>query len=57
MDGHVGRDPTRLTRATKGWEERLKTVGPSGGGPVTQMFHRSGSCLFEKGKDFAESLR
>lgn len=57
MDGHVSRDPTRITRATKGWEERLKTIGPSGGGPITHMFHRSGSCLFEKGKTFAESLK
>lgn len=57
VDGHVSRDPTRLTRATKGWEERLKSIGPSGGGPVTQMFHRSASCLFEKGEAFAESLK
>lgn len=48
-DGHVSRDPTRLTRPTKGWEERLKSIGPSGSGPVTQMFHRSGSCLLSKG--------
>lgn len=57
VDANVSRDATRLTRATKGWEERLKTIGPSGGGPVTQMFHRSGSCLFEKCKEFAESLK
>lgn len=49
----MGRDPTRLTRATKGWEERLKTIEPSGGGPVTQMFRRSGPCLCEKVKEFA----
>ena len=53
----MSRNPTRLTRMTKGWEERLKIIGPSGGGPVTHMFHRSGSCLFEKNKDFAESLK
>lgn len=52
VDGQVSRDPTRLTRVTKGWVERLKTIGPSGGGPVTRIFHRSGSCLFQKGKEF-----
>lgn len=41
VDGHVSRDPSRLTRPTKGWEERMKHIGPSGGGPVLQMFHRS----------------
>lgn len=57
VGSRVSRDPTRLTRMTKGWEERLKAIGPSGGGPVTQMFHRSGSCLFEKCKEFSESLK
>uniref|UniRef100_A0A3B4YWA7 Coiled-coil domain containing 112 n=1 Tax=Seriola lalandi dorsalis TaxID=1841481 RepID=A0A3B4YWA7_SERLL len=41
VDGHVSRDPSRLTRPTKGWEERMKYIGPSGGGPVLQMFHRA----------------
>ncbi|XP_068559664.1 coiled-coil domain-containing protein 112 [Cebidichthys violaceus] len=41
VDGHVSRDPSRLTRPTKGWEERMKHVGSSGGGPVLQMFHRA----------------
>ncbi|XP_062274094.1 coiled-coil domain-containing protein 112 [Scomber scombrus] len=41
VDGHVTRDPTRLTRPTKGWQERMKNIGPSGGGPVLQMFHRA----------------
>ncbi|XP_022052538.1 coiled-coil domain-containing protein 112 [Acanthochromis polyacanthus] len=41
VDGHVSRDPSRLTRPTKGWQERMKHVGPSGGGPVLQMFHRA----------------
>ena len=45
VDGHVSRDPSRLTRLTKGWEERKKNIGPSGGGPVLQMFHRS-DCLY-----------
>ncbi|XP_029999471.1 coiled-coil domain-containing protein 112 [Sphaeramia orbicularis] len=41
VDGQVNRDPSRLTRPTKGWEERMKHIGPSGGGPVLQMFHRA----------------
>ncbi|CAL1615858.1 unnamed protein product [Knipowitschia caucasica] len=41
VDGHVSKDPSRLTRPTKGWEERLKNIGPSGGGPVLHMFHRA----------------
>uniref|UniRef100_H3CC04 Coiled-coil domain containing 112 n=1 Tax=Tetraodon nigroviridis TaxID=99883 RepID=H3CC04_TETNG len=41
VGGQVSRDPSRLTRVTKGWEERLKSIGPSGGGPVTQVFHRA----------------
>ncbi|KAK2902016.1 coiled-coil domain-containing protein 112 isoform X2 [Channa argus] len=40
-DGHIGRDPVRLTRPTKGWEERMKHIGPSGSGPVLQTFHRA----------------
>ncbi|XP_071339269.1 coiled-coil domain-containing protein 112 isoform X2 [Trachinotus anak] len=41
VDGHVSRDPSRLTRPTKGWQERMKHIGPSGGGPLLQMFHRA----------------
>lgn len=41
VDAHISRDPSRLTRPTKGWDERMKHVGPSGGGPMLQMFHRS----------------
>ncbi|KAM3867468.1 coiled-coil domain-containing protein 112 [Diretmus argenteus] len=41
VEGHISRDPSRLTRPTKGWEERMKHVGPSGAGPVLQMFHRA----------------
>ncbi|KAK7933199.1 hypothetical protein WMY93_004095 [Mugilogobius chulae] len=47
MESHVSRDPSRLTRPTKGWEERMKNIGPSGGGPVFQMYH---SRYFEKRK-------
>ncbi|XP_056448433.1 coiled-coil domain-containing protein 112 [Gadus chalcogrammus] len=32
VEGHMGRDPSRLTRPTKGWEERMKSVENSGGG-------------------------
>ncbi|XP_070689926.1 coiled-coil domain-containing protein 112 [Pempheris klunzingeri] len=41
VDGQVHRDPSRLIRPTKGWAERVKHIGPSGGGPVLQMFHRA----------------
>ncbi|XP_035496959.2 coiled-coil domain-containing protein 112-like [Scophthalmus maximus] len=41
VDGHVSRDPSRLTRPTKGWDERMKHIGPSGEGPLLQMFHRA----------------
>ncbi|XP_068461418.1 coiled-coil domain-containing protein 112 isoform X2 [Clinocottus analis] len=41
VDFHVSRDPSRLTRPTKGWEERMKHIGSSGGGPVLEMFHRA----------------
>lgn len=54
VDGHVSRDPTRLARPTKGWEERLKNIGPSGGGPIIQMFHRSGSACFQGAKERAQ---
>uniref|UniRef100_A0AAY4DRD9 Coiled-coil domain containing 191 n=1 Tax=Denticeps clupeoides TaxID=299321 RepID=A0AAY4DRD9_9TELE len=40
-EAHISRDPARLWRPTKGWEERLKDIGPTGGGPVLQMFHRA----------------
>ncbi|XP_061623893.1 coiled-coil domain-containing protein 112 [Phyllopteryx taeniolatus] len=41
VDGHIVRDPSRLTRPTKGWEERMKSVGPSGVGPLLHMSHRA----------------
>ncbi|KAL0979799.1 hypothetical protein UPYG_G00189870 [Umbra pygmaea] len=40
-EAHVNRDPARLCKPTKGWEERTKEIGPTGGGPVLQMFHRA----------------
>uniref|UniRef100_A0A3Q3BGS3 Coiled-coil domain containing 112 n=1 Tax=Kryptolebias marmoratus TaxID=37003 RepID=A0A3Q3BGS3_KRYMA len=41
VDGHINRDPSRLIRPTKGWQERMKHIGPSGDGPLLQMFHRA----------------
>ncbi|KAG7332377.1 hypothetical protein KOW79_004211 [Hemibagrus wyckioides] len=41
VEGHVSRDPSRLWKPTKGWEERTKEIGPTGGGPVYHMFHRA----------------
>ncbi|KAI4895684.1 hypothetical protein NFI96_033487, partial [Prochilodus magdalenae] len=40
VESHISRDPSRLWRPTKGWKERTKEIGPTGGGPVYQMFHR-----------------
>lgn len=39
----VLRDPDRLCRPTKVWQERLKEIGPSGAAPLTlmQTFHRA----------------
>lgn len=39
--GHIGRDPSRLWRLTEAWQERSKDIGPSGTGPVFQIFHRA----------------
>ncbi|XP_037536928.1 coiled-coil domain-containing protein 112 [Nematolebias whitei] len=41
VDGRIDRDPSRLIRPTKGWQERMKHIGPSGDTPVLQMFHRA----------------
>ncbi|XP_030620920.1 LOW QUALITY PROTEIN: coiled-coil domain-containing protein 112 [Chanos chanos] len=41
VEVHIKRDPCRLWKPTKGWEERTKEIGPTGGGPVYQMFHRA----------------
>ncbi|KAF4110441.1 hypothetical protein G5714_009693 [Onychostoma macrolepis] len=38
---HIGRDPSRLWRLTEAWQERSKETGPSGTGPVFQIFHRA----------------
>ncbi|MCJ8735031.1 hypothetical protein PDJAM_G00242070 [Pangasius djambal] len=41
VESHISRDPSRLWKPTKGWEERTKEIGPTGGGPVYHMFHRA----------------
>ncbi|XP_007260853.3 coiled-coil domain-containing protein 112 [Astyanax mexicanus] len=41
VESNINRDPSRLWKPTKGWEERTKEIGPTGGGPVYQMFHRA----------------
>ncbi|XP_050972243.1 coiled-coil domain-containing protein 112 [Labeo rohita] len=41
VEVHISRDPSRLWKPTKVWEERNKEIGPSGTGPVFQIFHRA----------------
>ncbi|XP_076859602.1 coiled-coil domain-containing protein 112 [Brachyhypopomus gauderio] len=41
VESQVNRDPSRLWKPTKGWQERTKEIGPTGSGPVYQMFHRA----------------
>ncbi|XP_063051656.1 coiled-coil domain-containing protein 112 isoform X2 [Engraulis encrasicolus] len=41
VEAHITRDQSRLLRPTKGWEEHMKNIGPTGGGPVYQPFHRA----------------
>lgn len=41
VDVHVERDPSRLLKLTKGWLERTKHIGPSGGGPLLTIPHRA----------------
>ncbi|XP_077378193.1 coiled-coil domain-containing protein 112 isoform X2 [Festucalex cinctus] len=41
VDGHIVRDPSRLTQPTKGWQERLKSAGTSEGGRAFHMPRRS----------------
>ncbi|XP_017565705.1 coiled-coil domain-containing protein 112 isoform X1 [Pygocentrus nattereri] len=41
VESHITRDPSRLCKPTKGWKEHTKEIGPTGGGPVYQMFHRA----------------
>uniref|UniRef100_UPI0020207A62 coiled-coil domain-containing protein 112 n=1 Tax=Myodes glareolus TaxID=447135 RepID=UPI0020207A62 len=41
VENNVSRDPSRLYRPTKGWEERTKKIGPSGSGPLLHIPHRA----------------
>ncbi|XP_044518233.1 coiled-coil domain-containing protein 112 isoform X2 [Gracilinanus agilis] len=38
---NVSRDPSRLYKLTKGWEERTKERGPTGAGPLLHIPHRA----------------
>ncbi|XP_073533243.1 coiled-coil domain-containing protein 112 [Phyllobates terribilis] len=38
---HVDRDPSRLCKLTKGWEERCKNIGPTGSAPLANIPHRA----------------
>ncbi|XP_075035663.1 coiled-coil domain-containing protein 112 isoform X2 [Mixophyes fleayi] len=38
---NVERDPSRLCKLTKGWEERCKNIGPTGSAPLLQIPHRA----------------
>ncbi|XP_069609153.1 coiled-coil domain-containing protein 112 [Ranitomeya imitator] len=38
---HVDRDPSRLCKLTKGWEERCKNIGPTGSAPLAHIPHRA----------------
>ncbi|KAF0872788.1 CC112 protein, partial [Crocuta crocuta] len=40
VENNVSRDPSRLYRPTKGWEERTKKMGPTGSGPLLRIPHR-----------------
>ncbi|OBS68301.1 hypothetical protein A6R68_03159, partial [Neotoma lepida] len=39
VENNVSRDPSRLYKPTKGWEERTKKIGPSGSGPLLHIPH------------------
>ncbi|XP_054999189.1 coiled-coil domain-containing protein 112 isoform X1 [Sorex araneus] len=41
VENNVSRDPARLYRPTKGWEERTRKMGPTGCGPLLQIPHRA----------------
>ncbi|KAM4808234.1 coiled-coil domain-containing protein 112 [Rhinophrynus dorsalis] len=38
---HVDRDPSRLCKLTKGWEERCKDIEPMGAAPLLHIPHRA----------------
>ncbi|XP_067839077.1 coiled-coil domain-containing protein 112 isoform X2 [Heptranchias perlo] len=41
VDAQIQRDPSRLFKPTKGWEEHTKETGQSGGGPMLHLPHRA----------------
>ncbi|XP_016286852.1 coiled-coil domain-containing protein 112 isoform X2 [Monodelphis domestica] len=41
VEVNVSRDPSRLYKLTKGWEERTKERGPTGAGPLLHIPHRA----------------
>ncbi|EHB15404.1 Coiled-coil domain-containing protein 112 [Heterocephalus glaber] len=41
VENNVSRDPSRLYKSTKGWEERTKSIGPTGSGPLLHIPHRA----------------
>ncbi|EHB12131.1 Coiled-coil domain-containing protein 112 [Heterocephalus glaber] len=41
FENNVSRDPSRLYKSTKGWEERTKSIGPTGSGPLLHIPHRA----------------
>ncbi|KAG8516757.1 Coiled-coil domain-containing protein 112, partial [Galemys pyrenaicus] len=40
VENNVSRDPSRLYKPTKGWEERTRKIGPTGSGPLLHIPHR-----------------
>ncbi|XP_076995032.1 coiled-coil domain-containing protein 112 [Tamandua tetradactyla] len=41
VENNVSRDPSRLYKPTKGWEERTKKIGPTGSGTLLHIPHRA----------------
>ncbi|XP_068944281.1 coiled-coil domain-containing protein 112 isoform X2 [Petaurus breviceps papuanus] len=41
VEVNVSRDPSRLYKLTKGWEERTKERGPTSAGPLLHMPHKA----------------
>ncbi|RXN28610.1 geranylgeranyl transferase type-1 subunit beta [Labeo rohita] len=57
VEVHISRDLSRLWKPTKVWEERNKEIGPSGTGPVFQIFHRLTIVFFSlSGLDVLDAL-
>ncbi|XP_054550488.1 protein fem-1 homolog C isoform X1 [Talpa occidentalis] len=41
VENNVSRDPSRLYKPTKGWEQRTRKIGPSSSGPLLHIPHRA----------------